>query len=547
MVFTSAMAEAMCRFDIPKKVAAKSRASKPPRARKPCAARPSPHVLGLPPKAILLKQAPEKLVRAALVRLAQTVPTSPISLKRSSSWPPSACNRRHVEGSSSAQAAKNLPALRRSDSWPTTSAELRNVAARFQGEAGEPRVSKPGFHPGDWRKVTGSEMTLFCGSRGGRCHDVVSGEKHRQVVRQSKRTCRYLRKALRASRVPPALLQARVPSDDELRNSSELIALCNAFSSLLEAGNEEEATPCKGFPNFEALRSNFLRQTLPVLESAGLSAITPAPVSTEVQKRFLSRCNAYGEDSLVLGYHGTPTRNHDSIFQKGLKIPGNGSVPIANGNAHGRGIYLAEAGAHGLSKTFLKGDSDMLVCGVVDNTLPDLEELTDPDRHDTKDAVTPRFVFNGSSLAHRCHRKPSAPAQQLSSQYLGRQLLHAETEQLRHVGSAMVVFHEAHVAPLYVAHMNGAAGTSAGGSWQGNGVVLPPEPQPNRNRDGQVRFAARGQVVDPRSGECCWLAPQEHRCPHGIKVKRVYERRKREDERRTMREHKLQLRGHPSA
>merc|ERR1712227_162071 len=110
-------------------------------------------------------------------------------------------------------------------------------------------------------------------------------------------------------------------------------------------------------------------------------SLAPAHISGHVQSRFLAACNEHGQKSLVLGYHGTPSRNHESIFRQGFMLPGKNGVRIANGNAHGRGIYIAEKGAHYLSMSFLKGDNQMLICGVVDNTLTEVES-SDADSND---------------------------------------------------------------------------------------------------------------------------------------------------------------------
>jgi hypothetical protein len=211
-------------------------------------------------------------------------------------------------------------------------------------------------------------------------------------------------------------------------------------------------------------------------------------------------------------------------------IPGRASVPIANGNAHGRGVYIAEKGNENLSRAFMKGDSEMLVCGVVDNTLVDEEEPAEDVR------TKPRFVFHGSHLEHRCHRQPNkVPSSQIKSQqYLGIRPLYEQTKEVRHVGNAMVIFRACHVAPLFVAHTSGSVAPIAFSTTGGPNVVPAPEPKPNVNRFGQVNFCARGQVVDPRNDEPCWMAPEGSSCKHGVKVKRAFERRCRQQERRRL-------------
>lgn len=155
----------------------------------------------------------------------------------------------------------------------------------------------------------------------------------------------------------------------------------------------------------------------------------------------------------------------------------------------------------------------------------------------------PRFLFHGSCLAHRCHRQPiKNTSSQSQQQFLGARPLYAETQQVRHVGNAMVIKHEAHVAPLFVAHIDGITDSSSTAA-SAQAVVPAPEPKPNPNHIGQVGFVARRQVVDPRDEELFWLAPYEHQFlagghmeSHAIKTRRAFEKRSRQKDRRLMRE-----------
>eukprot|EP00055_Hartaetosiga_balthica_P011966 m.56324 g.56324 ORF g.56324 m.56324 type:complete len:303 (+) comp7796_c0_seq1:193-1101(+) len=67
---------------------------------------------------------------------------------------------------------------------------------------------------------------------------------------------------------------------------------------------------------------------------------------------------------LCYSFHGTPSHNFDSIFERGLLIPGSDSgVCIANGRVHGDGIYSADNITTSLY--YAKGTRTILICGLV--------------------------------------------------------------------------------------------------------------------------------------------------------------------------------------
>merc|ERR1712187_1011 len=103
--------------------------------------------------------------------------------------------------------------------------------------------------------------------------------------------------------------------------------------------------------------------------------------------------------------------NHESIFTQGMLIPGEGNdIKVANGSAHGNGVYVAKLSNPWLSQGFVRGANKMLICGVVD---------------DAKATTLPqRFGFSHATR---------------------------ESNTVRHVGDAMVVFDSSCVAPLFVA------------------------------------------------------------------------------------------------
>merc|ERR1712046_25669 len=121
---------------------------------------------------------------------------------------------------------------------------------------------------------------------------------------------------------------------------------------------------------------------------------TSAPVTSGVQDRFLS---VRREGHVLPAFHGTSVTNHRSIFERGLLVPGAGNgVSVANGSAHGVGIYTATVDNARLSKGFCRGGNSMLVCAVVSDAIKQKDHL------------------------------------------LGNHIVSAESGNVRHVGSAMV-------------------------------------------------------------------------------------------------------------
>lgn len=142
----------------------------------------------------------------------------------------------------------------------------------------------------------------------------------------------------------------------------------------------------------------------------GKVRIKPAPIAEEVKARFLNLyTNTKGQEQLLPAFHGTKASNHPSIFAKGLLIPGHeNELKVVNGSAHGLGIYTASVGSAWLSRTFCS-EPCMLVCAVLDNSMP------------------------------------------VSSRTVGRFEMRQASEQVRHVGDAIVVFDHRRVMPLFEA------------------------------------------------------------------------------------------------
>ena len=96
--------------------------------------------------------------------------------------------------------------------------------------------------------------------------------------------------------------------------------------------------------------------------------LSRAPLSHEVSGRFLTNLQAFGSLGIAPALHGTRSENYEGIFRRGLLIPGpDTGVAIANGSAHGVGIYTASLNAPWLSRTFCS-DPSMLVCAVLQSS-----------------------------------------------------------------------------------------------------------------------------------------------------------------------------------
>lgn len=105
--------------------------------------------------------------------------------------------------------------------------------------------------------------------------------------------------------------------------------------------------------------------------------VSAVPVSTVVQSRFIdaleqliaSTSTDAPEAMVCFTLHGTRAPL-DSIFEKGLLIPGKGnSLKVINGSVHGLGIYTANLDAAWLSWGFCDCDHpQMLICAVLQSS-----------------------------------------------------------------------------------------------------------------------------------------------------------------------------------
>lgn len=169
---------------------------------------------------------------------------------------------------------------------------------------------------------------------------------------------------------------------------------------------------------FGDIRAGFLKRHGPTVLAALKTCfqepieLRHAPLSAEVQMRFASAFAA-NSGRLVPCFHGTNSNLHDAIFDGGLLIPGQGNnLQVRHGSAHGLGIYTAKVNSPWLSRGFCSAPR-MLVCGVLDDSV------------------------------------------HLNPYHMASFAVSRESEMIRHVGNAMVVFDSSRVAPFFEAVGNG--------------------------------------------------------------------------------------------
>eukprot|EP00442_Polarella_glacialis_P003298 CAMPEP_0115066740 /NCGR_PEP_ID=MMETSP0227-20121206/10984_1 /TAXON_ID=89957 /ORGANISM="Polarella glacialis, Strain CCMP 1383" /LENGTH=540 /DNA_ID=CAMNT_0002452693 /DNA_START=96 /DNA_END=1718 /DNA_ORIENTATION=- len=489
---------------------------------------------GLTPSSILLRQGPLAVVRSALHALAlapQQLPP-PLQLQRATSGPlPPSCEAEMPPP------PKQLSLADRSASMPSTPAEAYLAAQKprvfaLQGVRRTPEVSKRSCQvPVEELADTAEAIVLE-----------LFGN-HPGTPRRSTRQANADRRS-RPKRVSMSLLQARAPTADEVQAAAVARALWEGTAD----GDEEdsEQTPeTIAEQTFEAFRREFLHKHKDEIDRAALGVLSEAPINGEVKSRFLETCERFGPAAVVLGYHGTAERNLGSIFKRGLLVPKKqNGVSVANGSAHGVGIYLAESGADNLSRGFLRGSTKMLICGVVDSTL--VPEPKSPHDENFDKFARSHFVCRGGGLAHRLHRKPAAQLAKLQQQkmmkqqqqpirFLSGRPIYIEDGRIRHAGNAMIVFKDEHVAPLFVSDSTPQleiADIKIPGSFGHNLVA---HRLANLAMCAQTGLALK-QCWDGEN--IVWMPPQPVVERHAIAVKRCLTKRWRQFERNSLRHEK---------
>jgi len=312
------------------------------------------------------------------------------------------------------------------------------------------------------------------------------------------------------------LLHRRIPHAQELQHP---------FTAEIERAQEElQQSNADAQPRtFENVRQLFMREHGPEIKHnlhdvfKGKVTLTPAPVAPAVQKQFLqsySNCLPCGS-SLLPTYHGSNRKNYPSICERGLLIPGRGNeLKIEHGAAHGRGIYTAQVRAPDLSRGFCT-HPDLLVCGVIDDAQ--------------------------AGIPWQC----------------GNHTVSAQSNSIRHVGDAVVIFDQSRVVPLFRASAEdwgqyrwswqpsgGGQKTMTVNTWLGgkapgvsSGVASLNVAKPNSN---QVFVdAGKGKVYHAPSKQLAFLPPQpKDASSYEINQKRILEKKLRDQARHYQRREK---------
>jgi len=280
-------------------------------------------------------------------------------------------------------------------------------------------------------------------------HDFALNSEQRlakKVCQKSRRCCGAVRavKHRLGQRPHVKFSLLRVPESDpwalEEASAAEA-AVANAAASM-GALQDEEVPRQTAAERTESEWAKFQRRILRAHEWRILKELGPAtticPLDPEeaVKARFLKSLPSL-EHAISLGYHGTHSKNISSICKRGLLKPGHGGVKVEHGSAHGVGIYTAKVGSASLSKQFVRGSTTLFVCAICDTSQP------------TEPIVKQPFVPSSTYFQTRF------PKQHAGMRSLGQRNLLQESEEVIHVGDAMVVFDEGCVVPLFTADFGG--------------------------------------------------------------------------------------------
>jgi hypothetical protein len=294
--------------------------------------------------------------------------------------------------------------------------------------------------------------------------------------------------------------------------------------------------------DFTSLRNSFLgsfrkkiREELQKV--GGLVKLQVPAVGHDCGKRFVDTAKG---NEIQLGWHGTREANIDSIFNRGLIIPGHGGVTVRNGSAYGVGIYTATGDNPSLSRAYCDSDK-MILVGVVNDEgkLDEQEEDTVEVKQTSgrsnrkkkkKNSGCRAFGTRGNCVRkqHREHRRP------MKQQQHGQAKPRSKT--VEQYSGFRVIFDGNYVSPLAVV----SVGRNACGPSPGSGVsglyqvtIRPPVAKP-------VWVGRRRTQVDG-TGSITWIPPEPVKNMHAIKVRRRHNAKCRDQKRKGARINKRSL------
>lgn len=351
--------------------------------------------------------------------------------------------------------------------------------------------------------------------------DPLPGQMDRRIILE---TQGKLRDFMKHGPVPEGLLRRRIPNTWELRHPME-----EEMKEDKEFRRDDlNAKP--GQKGFQGVQERIM-QTHGAEIKNSLDQIFDGPVRLEkaevakpVQQKFMEAMDS--GYPIIPTFHGSNAQNYSSILQRGLLIPGrNNELRVVNGSVHGKGIYTARLSNPQLSAGFCT-DPKLLVCGVLDDA---------------------------AGVANRSN---------------GHFQVHAQSNAVKHVGDAVVVFDESRVVPLFQAsaqtfsrpHWGRAPNPNKAASatgWLGNWA--PPSPSQPSSSSQPASFnpnlpqpsagmmdAGKGKIYHIRTRQIAYMPPTPDTYRHNIEQKRIYEKKARDLRMKHRREEKMEQM-HPDA
>mmetsp|Transcript_10530 Transcript_10530/g.19096 ORF Transcript_10530/g.19096 Transcript_10530/m.19096 type:complete len:494 (+) Transcript_10530:85-1566(+) len=374
------------------------------------------------------------------------------------------------------------------------------------------------------------------------------GELKRKAEQRSQRSCRMqprdLKKALRKAAALRGQLEGR---------RHRVCAAHNAGPTSTTTGRRSRKTPTPQWQNFEACRQSLLQQnsgrlkadlmSVPMTAEPGWVAckyveIKPVPVAAPVESRFMKALEELGPRALRMVYHGTNNKNLASIFEKGLLVPGASSgVAVAHGQSHGHGVYTARLGQAGAD----------LALGFCQSSLHGKEVVEGVPQATWHAGTVNAVPDNAPPRPKSCPGERDLllcgvldDSQPVPPRVIGNHTLTASSENVSHVGDAIIVAREAHIVPMFVARVahemmwtrgvvfTGASNhhrRSAGSRRFRKKTTVKPRERKDRNADAEL--ASIMSKLDEEIAETTEVIErlQRREAAHEVEVKRAEQRR----------------------
>lgn len=301
----------------------------------------------------------------------------------------------------------------------------------------------------------------------------------------------------REPRVKRGVLRGHIPYPDEVQDTVEALKALNTSSHFSYCCDEQEpsASGNRRSATWDALLRRIQRQYMwrvgEEFEEKLRQRIEFDPIypNIDVQEKFLNALKVC-DHSLLVTYHGTKAKNIDSISSRGLLVPGTGGVQVANGSAHGKGIYTAKLGSARLSKSFCDSDT-MFLCVVCDTSLPasDEDDFV-PSTTQVQTKFPMQYRFQGKVY--------------------GRHVVKQESTEVLHVGDAVVIFGDRYVIPVFAIRSQPISHQSQESVLESHGRIPWERPQQigrrrviiSEDSSGLVKFGRGAE----RQGKLVWLA-----------------------------------------